>query len=94
MVVNRVLVAVDGSENSERALNFALDFAEKYGAELTVINVTESSAVASVPSDLTGYAGDSSMVVVAKDLRRYHEALLEKTAWSCNHQRRYRAIRS
>ena len=34
-LIGNVLVAVDGSENSERALDFALDFAEKYAAALT-----------------------------------------------------------
>jgi nucleotide-binding universal stress UspA family protein len=77
VVVGKVLVAVDGSENSARALDFALDFAEKFGAELTVINVTESSAAASVPPEISAYPSET-MVVVARDLRRYHEGLLEK----------------
>lgn len=69
-MISKVLVAVDGSENSDRALDFALDFAEKYNADLAVINVNESSAVAAFPDD--------SMVVVAKDLRKFHEDVLEK----------------
>lgn len=69
-MVSNVLVAVDGSENSERALDFALNFSEKYDAALTIINVNESSAVAAYPDD--------SMVVVAKDLRKFHEDILEK----------------
>lgn len=68
-MINKVLIAVDGSENSERALDFALDFTEKYAASLTILNVTELSAAA--------YAGDS-MIVVAKDLRKLHEDILEK----------------
>ena len=74
---SKVLVAVDGSENSDRALDFALDFAEKYGAALTVINVTESSAVAAVPADIGSYPGNN-MIVVARDLQKYHEGILEK----------------
>lgn len=69
-MVSKVLVAVDGSENSNRALDFALNFSEKYDAALTIINVNESSAVAAYPDD--------SMVVVAKDLRKFHEDILEK----------------
>ncbi|MCW3999180.1 MAG: universal stress protein [Candidatus Bathyarchaeota archaeon] len=79
MVIGKVLVAVDGSENSERALDFAAEFAERYAAALTIINVTESAAMASVPTGMTAYTGDSTMVVVARDLRRFHENLLEKT---------------
>ena len=69
-MVSNVLVAVDGSENSDRALDFALDFSEKYDAAITIINVNESSEVAAYPDD--------SMVVVAKDLRKFHEDILEK----------------
>ncbi len=76
-LVSKVLVAVDGSENSDRALDFASNFAEKYGAALTVMNVNESSAVAAVPPDIGGYPG-GSMVVVARDLRKFHEGILEK----------------
>jgi len=61
---------VDGSENSIRGLDFALEFAEKYGANLTIINVTESSAA-------VAYAGDG-MVSVARDLRKFHEEILNK----------------
>jgi nucleotide-binding universal stress UspA family protein len=73
-LIQNVLVAVDGSENSERALAFALDFAEKYGAALTVLNVSELPA-ATYSGD--GMIGDG-MVVVAKDLHKLHEDILEK----------------
>jgi nucleotide-binding universal stress UspA family protein len=71
-LVSNVLVTVDGSENSIRGLDFALEFAEKYSANLSVINVTESAAAAA-------YVGDS-MVAVARDLRKFHEEILAKAA--------------
>jgi nucleotide-binding universal stress UspA family protein len=69
-LAGKVLVAVDGSENSERAFDFALEYAEKFGFGLTVVNVSESSAAAA-------FAGDG-MASVARDLRRFHEGILEK----------------
>ncbi len=36
-----------------RALDFALDFAEKYGAALTILNVSESPAMGAVPMEPT-----------------------------------------
>lgn len=69
-MARNVLVAVDGSENSQRALEFALDYAEKFSYDLTVVNVSESSAAAA-------FAGDG-MASVARDLRRFHEGILEK----------------
>ncbi len=71
-LVSNVLVAVDGSENSLRGLDFALEFAEKYNANLSIINITESAAAAA-------YVGDS-MIAVARDLRKFHEDILTKAA--------------
>jgi nucleotide-binding universal stress UspA family protein len=70
ILAGKVLVAVDGSDNSQRAYDFALEYAEKFGFELTVVNVSESSAAAA-------FAGDG-MASVARDLRRLHEGILEK----------------
>jgi nucleotide-binding universal stress UspA family protein len=71
------LVAVDGSENSDRALDFGLDLAEKYGAAVRVLNVSESPAMGAVPLEPTTVSGES-MVVFAKDLQRFHEEILSK----------------
>jgi nucleotide-binding universal stress UspA family protein len=35
----KILVPIDGSEPAEKALDAALDLAEKYGAELEILNV-------------------------------------------------------
>ncbi len=47
--VKRILVAVDGSEYSERASDVALDMAQKYHAELFVLHVIPRPAYASMP---------------------------------------------
>jgi nucleotide-binding universal stress UspA family protein len=79
VVIKKVLVAVDGSENSDRALDFALDLAEKYTAGVTVLNVSESPAIGTVtlePTEPTAYAGVT--VNFYKDLQRFHEEILRK----------------
>jgi nucleotide-binding universal stress UspA family protein len=76
-LIRNILVGVDGSENSYRAMDFALDFAEKYSAAVTVLNVSESPAMGAVPIEPTTVSGES-MVVFAKDLRRFHEDILSK----------------
>jgi nucleotide-binding universal stress UspA family protein len=38
-MIKKVLVALDGSEPAEKALNFALNLAEKYSAKLVLISV-------------------------------------------------------
>jgi nucleotide-binding universal stress UspA family protein len=76
-LIRNILVAVDGSENSDRALDFGLDLAEKFGAILSVLNVIESPAIGAVPLEPTTVSGES-MVLFAKDLQRIHEQILSK----------------
>jgi nucleotide-binding universal stress UspA family protein len=75
-LIKNVLVAVDGSENSAKALDFALDFAEKYAAKVTILNVFESPAMGVMPQS-TGYFGDN-MPVFANELTKFHEEILAK----------------
>src|ERR1035437_5480691 len=59
VLIKNVLVAVDGSENSDRVLDFGLDLAEKYVAAVTVLNVSESPAMGAVPMEPTTISGDN-----------------------------------
>jgi nucleotide-binding universal stress UspA family protein len=38
-LIKKILVAIDGSEPANKALDFALGLAEKYSAEITLLNV-------------------------------------------------------
>ena len=38
-LIKRILVPVDGSEHADRALDYALDLAEKYNASIEILNV-------------------------------------------------------
>lgn len=39
--IRKILVPVDGSENSFRALELAIDFAMRYGSQITVLHICE-----------------------------------------------------
>ncbi len=41
MTLSRILVALDGSEGARRALNFARDLGQAFGARLTLLHVIE-----------------------------------------------------
>jgi nucleotide-binding universal stress UspA family protein len=41
-LIKKILVAIDGSEHADKALNFALDLAERYSAAITLINVFQA----------------------------------------------------
>ncbi|MBS7634476.1 universal stress protein [Candidatus Bathyarchaeota archaeon] len=45
-MINRILVPTDGSECSYKALDWALDLAEKYGAEVELLCVIPTTAFA------------------------------------------------
>ena len=77
MLISKVLVAVDGSNNSDRAFDLALDFAEKFGANLTILNVSEAVVMSAVPQETTGYPSGSTSVVT-KDLRAIQNEILSK----------------
>lgn len=78
-LLSNILVAIDGSENSDNALNFALDLAEKFSSVLTILNVSEVLALSTVPQESTNYSV-SNMSIFAKDLRKIQEDILNKAA--------------
>ncbi len=51
--LRRILVPVDGSENSKRAFNFATKIARQTGSQLIVLNVIDGRAYDRAPSEAT-----------------------------------------
>lgn len=68
--MRRILVAVDGSEPSRRAVRRAADLAAKYGAELLLVNVLPDGAREVVPKELADYAEIEHVYVTKGDLLR------------------------
>jgi dihydrofolate reductase len=69
-MLSRILVAVDGSENSERAFNTAIEMAKKLEVPLLIVNVLEDF-------------GDAAKVwkkhdSVVKEIEKEHDAFLKK----------------
>lgn len=54
-MLKTILVPVDGSDSSNRALDLACDLAVKYGAELKVLHVMEEIGSSRIPPDLERY---------------------------------------
>jgi nucleotide-binding universal stress UspA family protein len=77
MLLKKVLVAVDGSENADRALDFALDLSEKFDSTLFILNVSESLPMGAVPAETTTSLGPN-MPIISKDFRRIHEEILAR----------------
>lgn len=77
-MIKKVLVAVDGSKNSLRALGFAVDLAEKYSASVGIVNVFQLPAVYMSPDEPFVYSGSRAAFI--NDLRRRQEETLAKAA--------------
>ncbi|MCW4023169.1 MAG: universal stress protein [Candidatus Bathyarchaeota archaeon] len=72
---NKILVAIDGSKTADKAMDFAVDLAQKYSAELIIVSVfdviSKSMAVQEMvfsPAGTTKYF---------EELESFHEHLLE-----------------
>jgi nucleotide-binding universal stress UspA family protein len=83
MLIQNILVAVDGSENANRALDFALELAEKFDSALVVLNVSEVLAMGVIPQESTTYSFEN-MVILGKDLRKIHEEIISKAVSHAN----------
>ena len=65
-MINRILVAYDGSDPAKKAYDFALDLAQKYQAEVWVLTVAR-------PPD---FAEDVETEAIIENSTRYHRQLL------------------
>jgi nucleotide-binding universal stress UspA family protein len=59
--LKKILVGVDGSDKSDEALSVALDMADRYGAEVTIIHVLEPTPIPSTKYPVTVSGSVESM---------------------------------
>jgi nucleotide-binding universal stress UspA family protein len=88
-LITKILVGVDGSKNSEKALEQALEIADKFSASILVLNVFQpppefgyplSSQFTSSGSPQDTIGNQSNISAFIKDLRKVHEAILFNAA--------------
>ena len=90
-MITKILVGVDGSKNSEKALDNALDLAEKFSASILILNVFQPPPelgyqanmvtqfpATGIPQDIIGNQLNLSGFI--KDLRKVHEDILSNAA--------------
>jgi nucleotide-binding universal stress UspA family protein len=65
-MISQILVAVDGSEHADRAVDFAAELAAKFDAALTILNVV--SYVSTVPLALGAYAELEGLYAESRDV--------------------------
>ena len=71
-------MAFDGSEDSQKALDYSLGLAEKYSATVLILNVFQIPTAYPYPGQQISYQENVSAFIA--DLRKSHEAILSKAA--------------
>jgi len=76
-LIAKILLAVDGSEYAEKAADYALDFAERSGAEVEILTVTPPMTY-----PLTPIATDiePQMPLYMDELREAAQIIIDRTA--------------
>ena len=75
-MIKKIIVPIDGSEHSDRALNYALGLAEKYSAEIKLLSVAQP-VVATGPMFLTQpMLSPASTAIYVKEIEAAHEKML------------------
>ena len=75
-LISKILVPIDGSEHSDRAVNYALDLAEKYSAEIVLLSVAQPF-VATGPMFVTQpMMPPESTIIYVKGIETAHEKML------------------
>lgn len=86
-MIKKILVAVDGSEPANKALDFALGLAEKYSAEVMLLNVYQpitplfyfpTMNVPGSPPTATPIATPIVTAAFSKELKSQHEKVLSE----------------
>jgi nucleotide-binding universal stress UspA family protein len=88
-LITKILVGVDGSENSEKALDYALEIAEKFSASVLILNVFQPPPEVEYQLNIfqqtpaSGYPGEKmgyqlNMASFIRELKKIHEAVLSR----------------
>jgi nucleotide-binding universal stress UspA family protein len=78
VLISKILVAIDGTESGTKALDFALDLAEKYDASVVILNVLDVPVYGILNNSVTTLSSSSS--VFLNDLRRIHHNALDQAS--------------
>ena len=54
-MIKTILVPTDDSDHADKAVGFAADLAEKYGAKVHLIHVLRELGSSNIPPELRGY---------------------------------------
>lgn len=77
-MIKKILVSLDGSEHANKALDYALDLAEKYSAEIVLLSVIPPVVVPMAYPDTMAYISPSTIDMYYNELKTSHEEVLSQ----------------
>ncbi|HJU78560.1 MAG TPA: universal stress protein [Nitrososphaeraceae archaeon] len=81
LIIKKILVTIDGSENSMKAADYAVSFAKKYDAELTILYVLYSElgfAYSNLIGVTTPKAIEDVLETQKKDVQKWFDEIKSK----------------
>ena len=76
MLFNKILIAVDGSETADKALDFGFDLAKKYSAEIVVVSVFDVISTSLVAQGMVFTPTGTTKYL--EELEAFHEKVLDE----------------
>jgi nucleotide-binding universal stress UspA family protein len=80
----KILIATDGSENSERAAKFAIELAKLSGGKLTAMYVADISRMAHLPDDMLLFSIRELLIKEGNEAVEFIEKLASEMGVSCD----------
>jgi nucleotide-binding universal stress UspA family protein len=77
-VITKILVPIDGSEHSEKALDFALDIAEKYSAKIQLLSVAQPVLLTGFPNLTQPILPPTSTAMYVNEIEAAHKKTLSE----------------
>ena len=68
--MNRILLAIDGSDHSERAARVAGELSGAFGVPVDVVNVVSESTLVTAAGPIQGYARTEKIAISQRELLR------------------------
>lgn len=75
--IQKIVCPMDFSNCAQQALNYAVDLATQFGAEVTVVHAYEDPTAYVTPMPMSGYVGPAADVLL--ELRKQLEVRLEES---------------
>ena len=77
-IITKILVPIDGSELSGRAIDYALDLADKYSAEIVLFNVAQPIVITDTIYPIQPMMPTDGSALYLEDIEAFHKKIIDE----------------